>query len=101
MDKFDCCDTVGVNGSHIKPWMEKVLRKWHDADPVSDLEKQFNDAVFGIQANRSPFIDNPDWVKKYQSFKKYTQKYEGKRNTSKICIYIEREREDVVERDRV
>ena len=68
MDKFDCCDTVGVNGSHIKPWMEKVLRKWHDADPVSDLEKQFTDAVFGIQANRSPFIDNPDWVKKIPEF---------------------------------
>ena len=49
MDKFDCCDVAGVNGSHIKPWMEKVLRKWHQNDPVSDMERQFNDAVYEVQ----------------------------------------------------
>lgn len=68
MDKFDCCDVAGVNGSHIKPWMEKVLRKWHQNDPVSDMEKQFNDAVYEVQENRSPFIDFPEWVDKIPYF---------------------------------
>jgi len=53
---------AGVNGSHIKPWMEAVLRTWHKTDPVDALEMKFNDAVFNLQKNRSPFIDHPEWV---------------------------------------
>ena len=34
----------------------------------SKKSAELNDAVFGIQANRSPFIDNPDWVKKIPEF---------------------------------
>ena len=41
---------------------EAVLRTWHKADPVDALEMQFNDAVFALQKNRSPFIDHPEWV---------------------------------------
>ena len=60
--EFACCDTPGVNGSAIKPWMERVLRQWHAADPVSAAERQRNDAVFALQRNRLPFIDHPEWV---------------------------------------
>jgi endonuclease I len=66
--KFDCCDEPGVNGSSIKPWMEAELRKWHEADPVSDFERQRNDAVFTVQRNRSPFIDHPEWVALVKDF---------------------------------
>ena len=60
--EFECCDMPGVNGSSIKPWMEAVLREWHKFDPVSDSERQRNDAVFAVQRNRLPFIDHPEWV---------------------------------------
>jgi endonuclease I len=68
MGKWSCCDTPGVNGSHIKPWMEAVLRKWHDKDPPTDLEMKFNNDIFAIQKNRSPFIDHPEWVAMIPSF---------------------------------
>ena len=62
MNEWSCCDEAGVNGSHIKPWMEAVLRTWHKDDPVDALEIKFNDAVYDLQKNRSPFIDHPEWV---------------------------------------
>ena len=61
-NEWKCCDEAGVNGSHIKPWMEAVLRTWHKNDPPDALEKKFNDAVFNLQKNRCPFIDHPEWV---------------------------------------
>jgi endonuclease I len=48
--------------------MEAELRKWHEADPVSDFERQRNDAVFTVQRNRSPFIDHPEWVALVKDF---------------------------------
>jgi len=59
---FTCCDTPATNGSHIKPWLETLLRKWHGSDPVSTYEQERNEAVFGIQNNRLAFIDHPEWV---------------------------------------
>merc|ERR1719265_169613 len=61
--KFDCCDKEGVDGSEIKPWMEKLLREWHELDPVCDSERKLNDLIHSqFQHNRSPFIDHPEWV---------------------------------------
>ena len=40
-------------------WALGVLLKWHRQDPVSEKEINRNDAVFGIQHNRNPFIDYP------------------------------------------
>lgn len=39
-----------------------TLLSWHEEDPVDDLERQHNDAVFGAQGNRNPFVDHPEWV---------------------------------------
>jgi endonuclease I len=39
-----------------------VLVQWHSQDPVSDMERDRNDVVFGFQGNRNPFIDHPEWV---------------------------------------
>jgi endonuclease I len=66
--KWSCCNVAGVNASHIKPWMEDVLRKWHKQDPPTDLEMTFNNDVYAIQKNRSPFIDHPEWVDKIPDF---------------------------------
>lgn len=42
------------------PWQLKMLMEWAEKDPVSiDKEVPRNEAVYGIQHNRNPFIDYP------------------------------------------
>lgn len=51
-----------VTGSQPKPWALKMLMEWDQADPVSQKEKDRNEAVYAIQGNRNPFIDNTAYV---------------------------------------
>ena len=39
--------------------MIDVLLDWNAEDPVSELEENRNDVIYGYQGNRNPFIDNP------------------------------------------
>lgn len=39
-----------------------MLVQWSNQDPVSQKEINRNNAVYAIQGNRNPFIDNPSWV---------------------------------------
>lgn len=39
-----------------------TLLLWHLSDPPSPEEKTRNDAVYGIQQNRNPFVDHPEMV---------------------------------------
>lgn len=57
-----------VTKANINPWLEKLLRKWHLEDPVSDMEKNRNEWILRIQGNRNPFVDFPDWVAKIENF---------------------------------
>jgi endonuclease I len=41
-------------------WTQAMLLKWHRQDPVSEKEINRNNAVYGIQHNRNPFIDHPE-----------------------------------------
>ena len=43
----------------LKAWQLEMLLKWAKNDPVSEKETNRNKAVYGIQANRNPFIDYP------------------------------------------
>jgi hypothetical protein len=43
----------------LSPWQLKMLMEWAANDPVSRKEEERNNAVFGIQNNRNPFIDYP------------------------------------------
>jgi endonuclease I len=48
-----------VTGSQPKDWAIKMLMEWHKNDPVSQKEKDRNEAVYLLQGNRNPFIDDP------------------------------------------
>lgn len=39
-----------------------TLLLWHLSDPPSAEERMRNDLVFGLQLNRNPFVDRPQWV---------------------------------------
>ncbi len=43
----------------LTPWAVDLLMKWHRQDPVSQKERDRNEAVYSIQNNRNPFIDCP------------------------------------------
>jgi len=39
-----------------------VLLQWHTQDPVDNYERYRNSVIFGLQNNRNPFIDHPEFV---------------------------------------
>ncbi len=41
-------------------WSINMLMEWTRLDPVSEKEIKRNDAVYGVQGNRNPFIDHPE-----------------------------------------
>ena len=43
----------------LSAWQLKMLMEWAANDPVSQKEIDRNNAVYGIQKNRNPFIDYP------------------------------------------
>jgi len=44
----------------LSTWSVALFLKWNSQDPVSTKEINRNNAVYGIQANRNPFIDHPE-----------------------------------------
>ena len=58
-------DTSPLDGTEEKAyedWFLALLLQWHNNDPVSQKESDRNNIVYGIQKNRNPFIDHPEWV---------------------------------------
>lgn len=58
-------DTNPLDGTEERafdPAYITMLLQWHNLDPVSQREIDRNNAVYNIQKNRNPFIDNPGWV---------------------------------------
>lgn len=53
-------DMLNPNGFAL--WAENMLLQWHLNDPVSTKEQDRNNAVYAVQGNRNPYIDNPQWV---------------------------------------
>ena len=51
-----------TNKSVIKDWAIDMLLDWSDNDPVSQKEIDRNNVVYGIQSNRNPFIDHPEYA---------------------------------------
>ena len=48
------------NYKAFSTWSINMLMEWTRLDPVSEKEIKRNDAVYGIQGNRNPFIDHPE-----------------------------------------
>ncbi len=49
----------------LTTWSQTMFVKWAKEDPVSQKEIDRNEAVYEIQGNRNPYVDNPsaiDWV---------------------------------------
>ena len=52
-----------VDGSQPKAWALAMLKRWHNADPVSDKEIDRNNIIYkDYQHNRNPYIDHPEYV---------------------------------------
>ena len=52
----------GTTYPSLDDWYIRLLYKWHVQDPVSAKEIARNDAIYGFQGNRNPFIDHPEYV---------------------------------------
>jgi endonuclease I len=52
----------GTSKSDILPWYANLLYSWTIRDTVSTKEINRNSAIFGIQKNRNPFIDHPEFA---------------------------------------
>lgn len=52
----------GTEERAFEPAYMAMLLQWNQQDPVSQREIDRNNAVYAIQKNRNPFIDNPGWV---------------------------------------
>ncbi len=52
----------GTSYPVFEPWLIDMLISWHNADPVDQKELDRNEAIYGIQGNRNPFIDHPEYV---------------------------------------
>lgn len=44
----------------LLPWAYELYLQWSRQDPVDDIERARNEAVYTIQGNRNPFIDFPE-----------------------------------------
>jgi endonuclease I len=51
-----------VNGSQLKPWALQLMLHWSSTDTVSQKETDRNNTVYGMQHNRNPFIDHPEYA---------------------------------------
>lgn len=59
--KPDGLKTMLAAGTYpgFQSWALNMLMKWNKQDPVSEKEIARNQAVYELQGNRNPFIDNP------------------------------------------
>lgn len=59
VDTWKCDMLSGYKYPALADWALQMLLRWADEDPVSEKEKNRNEAVYGIQGNRNPFVDYP------------------------------------------
>jgi endonuclease I len=52
------------DGADLLPWAVELLLEWHDDDPVCQKEIDRNGTIYGLQHNRNPFIDRPEFARR-------------------------------------
>ncbi|MGY0219405.1 HNH endonuclease signature motif containing protein [Endozoicomonadaceae bacterium StTr2] len=52
----------GTSTQVFEPAMLVLLKKWHSEDPVSQRERDRNQAAYEFQGNRNPFVDHPEFI---------------------------------------
>jgi len=52
----------GTNDQVFEDWALNMFIQWHEQDPVSQKEIDRNEDIFGVQGNRNPFVDHPEYV---------------------------------------
>lgn len=55
-------DWEQANKATLKDWSKNMFLEWHYADPVSDKERERNNAIYDYQGNRNPYVDRPEFV---------------------------------------
>ncbi len=50
------------SGNNLTTYGINLMYAWNQLDPVSAKEIARNNAVYSIQHNRNPYVDNPQWV---------------------------------------
>lgn len=55
-------DWAMANHAELKTWTVAMLLEWHHMDPVSRKEIDRNNAIYALQHNRNPFIDDPGFA---------------------------------------
>lgn len=68
----------------LNSWSVDLLLKWHRGDPVSEKETLRNDAVYKVQNNRNPFIDQPELAEYIWGNKKGNVYHVGSGGTSGV-----------------
>jgi endonuclease I len=51
-----------TTGAQLKTWALQLMLHWSNTDPVSQKETDRNNTVYGMQHNRNPFIDHPEYA---------------------------------------
>ncbi len=74
-----------TNKSQLKPWALQMMLHWCSIDPVSTKEVNRNNALYGIQHNRNPFIDHPEFA--YQIWGNPVGMAEQGSNDHQLTVY--------------
>lgn len=59
---LEMVDYTGTSDYSPHLGKKSTLLEWHFQDPPDDFERRRNDVIYGIQHNRNPFIDHPEFA---------------------------------------
>jgi hypothetical protein len=62
MDNINSWDSDMLSGDDFSDWAKDLLLEWAANDTVSQKEIDRNNEIYGIQINRNPFIDHPEYA---------------------------------------